>query len=248
MFVIMIRDLIRSITAYFDAIPAISRYRLWGYVIFSAILSMVIGYALYKVAGGLGNTVSDMLLSRWEWGSGNSVVEFISDLLSKGIFLFVFWFMYKYIMFVILAPIMSLISEKIESIHDGTESAPFSISGAISDMLRGLRIAIRNIVRELLLTLLIVILGLFPALTLFSGIGLYLVQSYYAGFGNMDYYLERRMNVRETVDFVRRRKLAAVGSGLGYMLLLLIPVAGIILAPLLGAISATLFLLEESDV
>jgi len=244
----MISDLFKSIAAYFEAIPAISKYRLWGHVLISGILSVIIGFLLFKTASGLGNNIAEMLLARWEWGSTNSIVEFISSFLSKGVILLVFWFLFKYVMFVILSPIMSLISEKIESIHDGTEPVKFSVSGAISDMFRGLRIAIRNIVRELLITLLVVILGLFPAFTFFSGIAIYVVQSFYAGFGNLDYYLERRMNVSETVDFVKRRKLAAVGNGLGYMLLLLIPIIGVILAPLLGTISATLYLLKESDV
>lgn len=244
----MISDLFKSITTYFEAIPAISKYRLWGHVLVSGLLSIIIGFLLLKTATSLGNNLSDLLLAKWEWGSSNSVIEFISDFISKGVILLIFWFLFKYVMFVVLSPIMSLISEKIESIHDGTNSTHFTIAGAISDMIRGLRIALRNIVRELLITLLIVILGFFPAFTLFSGIAIYIVQSYYAGFGNLDYYLERRMNVTETVEFVKRRKLAAVGSGLGYMLLLLIPVIGIVLAPLLGTISATLYLLNETDV
>ena len=148
----MIRDFFQSITAYFESISAISRYKLWPYVLFSAILSIIIGLLLYNTATGLGASIADRLLSNWEWGSTNDIVEFISGFLSKGVILLVFWFMFKYIMFVVLSPIMSLISEKIESIHDETEPVRFTIAGAISDMIRGLRIALRNIVRELFIT------------------------------------------------------------------------------------------------
>ena len=110
----MIRDFFQSITAYFESISAISRYKLWPYVLFSAILSIIIGLLLYNTATGLGASIADRILSNWEWGGTNDIVEFISGFLSKGVILLVFWFMFKYIMFVVLSPIMSLISEKIE--------------------------------------------------------------------------------------------------------------------------------------
>ena len=74
------------------------------------------------------------------------------------------------------------------------------------------------------------------------------MQAYYAGFGNMDYYMERRLDVKQSVTFVKRRKIAALANGAIFLVILMIPIAGVMMAPFFGAISATLFLLKESDI
>jgi CysZ protein len=69
---------------------------------------------------------------------------------------------------------------------------------------------------------------------------LFLTQAYYAGFGNMDYTLERHFKYRESIDFVRRYRGVAIGNGIVFMLLLLIPIFGIILVLPLSVTAASL--------
>jgi len=78
---------------------------------------------------------------------------------------------------------------------------------------------------------------------------LYLVQSYYAGFGNMDYTLERHFKYSESVKFVRQNRGLAIGNGIVFMLVLLIPLVGIILVLPLSVTAAsteTLAVLNKS--
>ena len=96
-------------------------------------------------------------------------------------------------------------------------------------LIRGLRIAIRNLFRELLLSIPILLLGLIPIIGIFSTVLLFLMQAYFAGFGNMDYTLERHFNYKESVAFVKRNRGVAIGNGIIFMLFLLIPVIGVIL-------------------
>ena len=71
-----------------------------------------------------------------------------------------------------------------------------------------------------------------------SGLDL-LLQAYYAGFGNMDFFLERHYGVKGSASFVRRYNGAAFANGVIFLLILLIPVIGLVLAPFMATIAAT---------
>jgi CysZ protein len=64
---------------------------------------------------------------------------------------------------------------------------------------------------------------------IFSTVLLFLLQAYYAGFGNMDYTLERHFKYRESIQFVRKYRGIAIGNGIVFILFLFIPVIGVIL-------------------
>ena len=61
----------------------------------------------------------------------------------------------------------------------------------------------------------------------------------------MDYTLERHFNYKESVKFVGRHKGLAVGNGIVFMLLFLIPVLGVILVLPLSVVAASKVTLEE---
>ena len=56
----------------------------------------------------------------------------------------------------------------------------------------------------------------------------------------MDYTLERHFKYNESISFVRRYRGIAIGNGIVFMLLLLIPIFGIILVLPLSVTAASL--------
>ena len=94
--------------------------------------------------------------------------------------------------------------------------------------------------RELILTIPILLIGLIPVIGLFSTVLLFLMQAYFAGFGNMDYTLERHFSYKESVLFVKRNRGIATGNGIVFMLFLLIPFIGVILVLPFSVTAATL--------
>ena len=133
---------------------------------------------------------------------------------------------------------MGPISKKIEDYLIGKDSQTRE-SSSVTLLLRGTRISIRNILRELIATIPILLLGLIPVIGLASTILLFLMQAYFAGFGNMDYTLERHYNYNESIRFVKRNRGLATGNGIIFMLFLLLPVIGVILVLPFSVTAAT---------
>ena len=131
------------------------------------------------------------------------------------------------------------LSEKIEKHFYGDLKHLHRQTTNTEQLIRAIRLNIRNLAKELLITIPILILKFIPGVNIFSTLLLFIVQAYYAGFGNMDYTLERHLTYRESVQFVKRNKGYAIGNGIVFMLFLLIPVLGIIIVLPLSVTAAS---------
>jgi CysZ protein len=220
--------MIKGIKAYFQASSIISELKLWKYffipVLISILTAIVIGVLAYSFSDSIGNAIASIWI--WEWGK--ETFQTISNFLGGMIIVSFGFLAFKHIVLALSAPFMGPVSEKIEMHLTGVDRLE-KRSSFMNLLSRGIRIAIRNLSRELVITGFILLCTLIPGVVLFSPILIFLVQAYFAGFGNMDYTLERHFNYTNSVKFVKRNRGLATGNGIIFMLFLLIPVIGIIL-------------------
>lgn len=242
----MLIGFIDGVASYIRALGVLGRYGLTRYLLLTGMGGVVIGFL---VAYGIYLSYDDigaLLAGLWPWEWGSEGVAYVADGLTVISMILIFFFIYKYFIFILLAPLLSLISQKVESRISGVVSS--SGISFFGEIVRGLRINLRNLLRELLLTLVLLILSLvLPWLSWLTGALIFVIQSYYAGFGNMDYTLERYYSTSGSVEFVKRHQGFAVGNGLIFLLLLPIPVLGMFLAPFFGAVGATVGTLDRLD-
>ncbi len=236
----MFKNFFDGATAYGTAFRHISNYGLWGYVLVPGILTILIAFAVFGAAWGLSDNIGDVLDNLWRWETGRSVVEKIAQVFGGILVLATSLIIFKQLVLVVASPFMSFLSEKVEQQLLGSSLSPsFSLSQITSDIARGLRIAIRNILRELSATIFLLLLGLIPIFTPFTTVLIFVIQAYYAGFGNFDFALERRFRYRESVGFVQNNRLLVLGNGTVYILLLLTFV-GFLFALPVGVVAATI--------
>lgn len=246
----MINSVFKGIRAYTGTFKLINTLGLWKYfaipMAISVITAVSIGLSAWGLSDNLGNFISRIWF--WEWGAEtfNTISTFIGALIiiAVGIIL------YRHIVMALSSPFMSPVSEKIEKHLYGINHAHRNTSNT-QQLWRGIRINVRNLLRELLITIPIIIIGFIPVVGIISSFLLFMVQSYYAGFGNMDYTLERHFRYSESIEFVRRNRGLAIGNGMIFMLMLLIPVVGIILVLPLSVTAAStvaLKVLEKSRI
>jgi len=235
----MIKNIILGVKEYSGALELISKLKLWKYFIIPILISVVtavlIGIEAYVLSDNIGSYIAKL----WIWDFGKETFTSISNFVGLVIILIIGLILYKHIIMALSAPFMSAVSEKIEH-HFYGDAVHLHIKSTFTQQLvRGIRINSRNLLKELLITFPILLLKFIPVINIFSMILLFLVQAYYAGFGNMDYTLERHLNYKKSVQFVGENKGIAIGNGIVFMLFLLIPVIGIIIVLPLSVTAAS---------
>ncbi|MCB9195559.1 MAG: EI24 domain-containing protein [Flavobacteriales bacterium] len=261
-----LQDLKLGYRSYFDAIKFIKTHKLWYYFIFPIILFLGIYY--------LGFVFQELKYNiKIEEDTGLIAKIWLMFLRSLYAFLAVIMFSFmRYVLIILLSPILSIVSERVERILTGN-SYKFNLKQLLKDIKRAMNLAIRNIIWELgivysiILSYLIIskIVGFSDRMDAFVTGGVSMCFAfYYYGFGFMDYMMERmRMNLQESVKFVRERRGFAVALGSvftlifvysseyliylresidGGWLLTLVLIASIILAmlPIITIVAATL--------
>ncbi|WP_225035864.1 EI24 domain-containing protein [Winogradskyella sp. SM1960] len=226
----MIKNILKAIQAYTGTLALISKLKLWKYFAIPIIISVVTAFLIGLSAYGLSDNIGRFIAKIWFWDWGKETFTSISIVIGGIIVIAIGLILYKHIIMAFSAPFMSPVSEKIEHHLTGIKPHNHRNTTFQEQLWRGIRINIRNLAKELLVTIPILLLNFIPLIgNIASSVILFLVQSYYAGFGNMDYTLERHYKYRESINFVGRHKGIAIGNGMVFMLFLLIPVVGVIL-------------------
>ncbi len=234
----MIKGIINGLKTYGNSFGLVTKLGLWKYFAIPMVISLITATAIGVSAYGLSDNMGHWIEQIWPWEWGKQGFFRFAEILS-GLFIIIIGFiLYKHIVMALSAPFMSPVSEKIEAHLSGTKHTHRQTSFS-AQLWRGIRINVRNLSMELLLTIPILLLGLIPVIGLISTVLLFLTQAYYAGFGNMDYTLERHFTYEKSVQFVRNNKGQAIGNGIVFMLFLLVPVIGVILVLPLSVTAAT---------
>ncbi|MDX1684160.1 MAG: EI24 domain-containing protein [Saprospiraceae bacterium] len=242
----MISDVIDGLFSHIRVLGVLGRHGLMKYFILSGIGGLLIGALLIWGIFIYYDDIGAFLSGIWPWESGSAIFDVIADSFSVLMMLLIVFLIYKYLIFILLAPIMSLVSQRIERIERGHVAS--SGINVVGEIIRGLKLAIRNIFKEVLFTIILLIISVvLPWLAWLTGIMIFVIQAYYAGFGNMDYTLERYYSTTRSIEFVSRNRGFAVGNGIIFLLLLTIPVLGMFIAPFFGAAGATLGTLDRLE-
>ncbi len=207
------------------------------YILYAGLLSLsifgFIAFALFMLSKSLVVYWPD--ISIW----GLTINGELGSWALGGLSFVIILFLYKYVVLIINAPLMSRLSYQIELVHIRGEIFE-STNGVCAEIGRSIKINGRSMLRELLYTLPLGLLSFVPGIGVVAIALVFLVQSYYAGVGNYDYWAERHLNYRDTLVFTQRHRLEVLANGIVYLVILLVPFIGVFLAPPLGSIAATL--------
>lgn len=246
----MIRHIISGMEAYSGTLNLISKLKLWKYFLIPITISIITATLIFVAAYGFSDNIGRFIAQIWIWDWGKETFTSISTFIGGIVVLALGIIVYKHIILALSAPFMSPVSEKIEAYLTGIERDPSNSTSFQEQLWRGIRINMRNLVKELLVSIPILLLKFVPVVNIFSFALLFLVQAYFAGFGNMDYTLERHFKYRDSVRFVGRYRGIAIGNGIIFILFTLVPLLGWVMVlpfSVTAATSSTVRLLQAEQ-
>jgi CysZ protein len=214
-------DLWFGLSTYVDAWRFIKNHKMWWYFLLPILLFVGIyylGFTFQNLQNSSRATENDGIF-RTAW------IFFLRTLYWL-LALVIFNFM-RYIIIILISPLLSVVSERVEKIITGN-TYKFNLVQLIKDVKRTLNLAIRNIIWEFGIIAIIyagtyIVLYIFQISFLAKYVAMLLsmfVAFYYYGFGFIDYINERRrMNIQQSVDFVKKNRGFAIGLGMVFTLI-----------------------------
>ena len=251
----MLKEIVISIQAYFKAHEFIQKHKLWRWIIIPGILyALLFAISMYffsqSATAAIEYLTTETGLQGWINRLHDSWIGFLftmGGVILWLILMLLYFSLFKYIWLIIGSPVFSYLSERTASIIEG-KTFDFQLKQYLSDVIRGVKVAVRNTVWQLVYLISIILLSLFPLIGWISPIIAILLECYYYGFSMLDYTCERRkMNMEKSIDFVSQHKGLAIGNGIVFYCFHVIPIVGWVLAPAYAVIAATISMHRIED-
>jgi len=244
----MLKDIIIAIQSYYQAHQFIVKHRLWKWILIPGIIySLLFCVGIYLFWISSGNAIDYLLsitgLKKWMYTMEESWLKFLfifGQIILQLVLILFYFSLFKFLFLIIGSPLFAYLSEKTSAIMEGREF-PFSFPQLLKDIVRGIKLALRNALWQTVYTISILILSFIPLFGWFTPLFALLIECYYLGFSMLDYSCERnKLSPSQSVAFISRHKGLAVGNGMVFYVMHVVPFAGWILAPSYAVIAATI--------
>lgn len=240
-----------AIKSYGKAISFVFEKGLWMYFVYTIAIACLLTFGGMQLLHSLSDWIKEWIMSYVNIESDDGIFSFLGTALNvllavglKILFFFVFSTFSKYILLILMSPIMALISERTEEIITG-KVYPFNIGQFIKDIGRGVVIALRNMFIEFGFIFLGFFVMWIPVIGWVFALFLIVVSYYFYGFSMIDYVSERRkMRISQSTAYVRKHKGLAIGNGFIFSLIFTIPFIGAIIAAVIAPVAACIAVLE----
>ena len=237
-----------GISSYADAHTLIIKHKLWLYIIAPGFINCIVFITSFLFISNLSsqlvewalNSISSFLGYPELLSETKGILALVITIFIKIAFVILYLAVYKYIILILMSPLLALLSERVESILTG-KNYSFNLFDFLHDIIRGIVLAVRNLIVELLLLMVVFIIGFVPVLNLTTPFLTFYISSYYYGFSMLDYSNERRrFTIKQSIHFIRMQRGVAFGNGAVFYGLLFLPFVGWLIAPAYSVTAAAI--------
>ncbi|MFN8259240.1 MAG: EI24 domain-containing protein [Bacteroidales bacterium] len=239
-----------GINTYGQAFRFILRNRMGWTFLFPVILSIILLVSGELLITNLVDFLKDWVVSMFQTNKETiwaGLIGGFAEILLRITAFLVLAYLSGYVIIILMSPLLAYVSEKTENIING-KSYNFELKQFISDIFRGILIALRNLIIEMMLLVLGFFASFIPVIGWFTTIFLFIVSSYFYGFSFIDYTNERKkLSTKESVKLVRKYKWLAIANGSAFSFFLVVPWCGQFIstfAAIVATVAATIAILK----
>jgi CysZ protein len=251
----LLKEIIIAFQSYLKAHQFISKHRLWKWIVLPGVLYTLLFcagmYFFWESSNTAVSWVSNVIgIDRWLHHRQSAVLSFLflmGGIMVRLVLVFFYFSLFKYLFLIIGSPLFAYLSEQTEALINGKEYTFQFNRQFLNDMLRGVRLAIRNSLWQTVYTVTILILSFFPLVGWITPVISTFVECYYYGFSMLDYSCERhKLSPTASIAYISQHKGLAIGNGMVFYGMHFIPVLGWVLAPSYAVIAATISLYHQN--
>ncbi len=251
-------DFFKGIDYFFKGLSFLFSKGLWYYMLYPFLLWIILLALTLFLVGDLVESIVQWVetylaslfahksLFSFKLDSLIAFFSFVTNILLKLAFWFIGGTIVKYVTLILLSPMLSRLSEVMESKVSG-KKFDISFKQFLKDIARGISITVRNMIFEYLFIIAgFIVCFIFPPAVFVVTPFLFFMSCYYYGFTMMDYSCERnRMNMSQGISFIKKHKALVCGIGCCLLLILKLPtllgdLVGLTIGPAAACIGATL--------
>ncbi|MEO7445858.1 MAG: EI24 domain-containing protein [Ferruginibacter sp.] len=248
----MLREIIIAIQSYAEAHRFIRRHKLWKWIFIPGLIYTILflgGIYLFWITSNMAIEFVLLKTGAKAWldsmqDSWINLLFIVGQVILRLVLLLFYFSLFKFLFLIIGSPVFAWLSEKTESIMAGKDY-PLSMSQLMKDIWRGIQIAVRNMLWQTVYVVTILILSFIPLAGWIAPLIALLVECYYFGFSMLDYSSERNnLSAQQSIDFIGHHKGLAIGNGMVFYGMHMVPLLGWVLAPSYAVVAATLSIIS----
>ncbi len=246
----MLKEVIISFQAYLEAHRFVKKHHLWKWIIIPGIIySILLFIGFYLFLSSYNDATKWMFeelhLDKWLEKFEDSWLGFffiIGKIFIDLLLLFAYFSFFKFFFLIIASPVFAILSEKTENLFIGNDFI-FDISQLMKDILRSVAVSFKNMSWQTVYILGFLIVSFIPVIGWITPLFFIFIDCYYLGFSMLDYSNGRNnLTAAASLDLISHHRGLAIGNGLIFYSLHLVPFVGWVFAPGYSIIAATLSL------
>jgi CysZ protein len=252
----LLKEIITAFQSYVKAHHFISKHKLWKWILIPGVLYTILFclgmYFFWASAATAIGTFSHFIhVDRFLQHRQSAALSFffvMGGIMVHLILVFFYFSLFKYLFLIIGSPLFSYLSEQTEALINGKgDEFAFDSKQMLADMGRGIRVALRNSVWQTVYTVSILILSFIPVVGWITPVISTFVECYYYGFSMLDYSCQRhQIPPTASLAYISQHKGLAIGNGIMFYGMHLVPILGWVLAPAYAVIAATISLYHQN--
>lgn len=234
-----------SLVFYWRAYRFLDSHDLWRLLVLPAIINLIISVVVIVVAIRTSGYIVQFFLANLQFNSQDKdilrLIEGLLMVIIRATVFFLYLKIYRYLIIILLAPIYAYISSKVQTIATGKKRIPCA-QMYLMDCTRGIQIGMRNFLLEAVLSTLIILISFILAWIIpLAPLVILLLESYFVGYSFMDYRNEHfGMSKKESRKLIMKYPGLVIGNGFFFNIFLLIPIIGVLFAPVFGLVASGL--------